>query len=207
MKLHFAAAFAVLAATGASAAPLTLSIDGLAGSGQVTLTFGGSQEARVDGVFGDLGDNPVPDVISQFLELGEFNDFDTALFDVLSGVATFSVFDGLSTASQSLTAVLLDSDGGGSDDIGFSFGGPTLPFLAGDTISLSGQVVIGGLDLLDLRGGTFTSQVNPGDFSLSDALDLELTIPGVAPIPLPATLPLLGGTLLAFGLGLRRRSR
>lgn len=197
------------ATSGAAHAALLTEITGIAGSGVATFTLSGSAVASQAGLFGNTGSNGIPDFQSQFRDLGDVTPSNLALFESLSGTATISVDRGAAVEEAAIASVLLDSDGDGLDDIGFALAGDAdLAFDAGDVISFSGAFDVAGLDLGDLSEtalpSLFTSQAG-----LGDALDFRLSVaasevPDVAPVPVPAGLPLLAGALGLLALRRRR---
>jgi hypothetical protein len=203
-----AASTTTLMALAAPAFALSIDIEGVLGSGTTNWTFSGSQSATGDGVFGELGGDPLIDVQSQFLDVGDFATVNLLTAAVTSGTASVTVA-GAATSSLNILNVFIDDDTPGADDIGFDFGGPTLSFASGDTITFAGTVSVAlDLSLLNAGGFPFAGTSGSSTQGLNPALSVDVTITETPAVPLPASLPALLAGLGAFGgLGLRRRLR
>ncbi|MEJ6394919.1 VPLPA-CTERM sorting domain-containing protein [Gymnodinialimonas sp. 2305UL16-5] len=207
MKHVFLSAALLGAFVSPAAASLVINVDGAIGSGFTTWTFSGSAVARDSGRFS--ADDTFQSA-EQFFDLGDFTDVDS--FDVPdNGGAVFgNAVISVDTQLRNIDAILIDDDNTGLDDLGIGVdGNRDLAFDLGDLVAWSGVLTVEGIDIGDLDEGglgqTFTTSFFGGN--RRDALDLQLVIGGaeIAPVPLPASLPMLLAALGGAGWMARRK--
>ncbi|TWU06981.1 hypothetical protein CA54_53850 [Symmachiella macrocystis] len=191
-------------------AELMIDVTGLGGDGFTTWTFSGTSIASSSESI-PTGTNNIPG----FSDVGQLSSDGTTsglhvilddgiqnqLFPVLSGLATVTV----GADTQSITHVILDADSGTNpDDIGIRVDS-LLSYLAGETSSWTGSIVV-GVDLNDLRTGSFT---NVGSAPLFSSGQGELKMNVNTPVPEPSTyaglLGITGVSLLAYGWRRKRQ--
>lgn len=199
----------------AAASTLAVDVTRGANAGETVWTFSGSATATQSGEFSaDSGFR----FNEQIENIGNFTDLNT--FDVpadggsVSGNArgrvTFaSKAQGPLVVSQlfDIDSIFIDTDPGtnnpsDTDDIGFGVAGVNdIAFSAGDIISWGGSLTVTGFSIENLTQGGFTNTLTA---SAPFAFQLNIDL---APVPVPASLPLLAGAMGTAVWAARRKKR
>jgi hypothetical protein len=204
----------------ANAAPVTydftsgfVTVSAFAGAGNTDLLAPGTELQLTGG-------HVTFDSIALTLPSFQFLDSTPQTVTVISGIftgehITVQSWNAVPQASYSSSAFLSSSPpptygftAGKIDASGmFSLAGPvnqtTKPF-AGTTNSLTGQVTLGGTDMIQLTGITLGAfMVNGQTITLKGDIVFE----GATPVPLPASVWLLSSAIALFGLTLVDRRR
>ncbi len=147
------------------------------------------------------------DNFGDFVDGAALGSDDPAIFQPVSHGTIGNSADGYTIGIQ---AIVLDNDvGNDPDDFALRFIGQT-PGLERNVTPLNFASMIDYSPVL-IRNLNF-SVLNEGTYTSSDAQStalggFQLNVVGLAPVPLPATAPLLAGGIIAAGAVLRRRKK
>lgn len=224
-KVAWMSSVAFLASTTANAAIITLDFEGLADNGSVgdyynggggpdfDISFSPNALAVIDrdaGGSGNFASEPTPDTILFFLSgsaatLNALNGFETGFsffYTSTNFVGSINVYDGLDATGNLLATLSLPMTPAGPGDPNGGTGDPRGSFGTFDPIGVSfdgtaRSIDFGGtINQIGFDNITFGSATPGGDGGVQ---------PDPNVIPLPASLPLLIGGLVAGFVALRRR--
>jgi len=216
--LVIGAALSVMA-FGAQAAPVTFQFT--ASVTKVTNDIGllGALSAGdiLTGIFSvDPSDTPS----STFGDSSTYSSPNASLSATVSGITISRKIDQISVTNDSPTVYdRLDLSGGGNDDsgTGLGYGSSSLSVLFQNQTNpdmLTSQSIPSDFSFSDFDDKRnlalfyFTGYRTPGDFTAWDGINADITsLERVAPVPLPAGLPLLAAGVGLFGLVGWRRQR